>query len=641
MVFNQFHFAQTDWLWGLLVIPFIWGLYGFFFRQSAAVSQLEGFVDAHLLPHLLVNKPAKKQSLWQSLAVASFLWALLMGALAGPRWDFKEVTTYKPDQNLVILLDLSQSMNADDVKPSRLIRARQEIEDILTMAKGVKIGLVAFAADPHMITPLTEDMETIRHLLPSLDTELVYVQGSNLTPALDMAKNLLAAEPGHNKSIVVMTDGGFNDASTAVSSAKKLAKQGIVVETMGFGTKVGAPIRNVNGTLIKENGKVVMSHLERDKLQTLGQYINANYTENDSKMVLNQLKARAQVEKNKQQKTRHWEERFYLLILPLMLIMLLGFRKGFAFPVVMVILILPVNPTQAATLEEYFKNEAQQGQEAMIHQDYNKASSTFKDSYRKGVAEYKAGHFAEAERLFATSKRKDILDKANYNLGSALAQQKKFEQAISAYKKVLAHDPDNTKAKDNLVLVKKLLEQKKQQDKQQQNDEKNKQDDQKKNQDKQKKGDSEPDSKDQKDQSEQQKKKDAQNKKDNSVSDNQSKDQQKQENKSDADQKTGEKKQESTKKQTAEEKDKQHDQAKNQSAEQQKAGDEQKPEEAINASEDESQANKKPARTQADIDADQWLNRANNTPKSFLKNQFYIESMRNKTNEGSKPWKKE
>jgi Ca-activated chloride channel family protein len=98
---------------------------------------------------------------------------------------------------------------------------------------------------------------------------------------------------------------------------------------MGVGTKVGAPIRDAQGVIIKQNGIAVISHLEQDKLQEIGHYLSANYTENDSKMVLNQLKARVQAEKNKQQTTRHWEERFYLLILPLMLVMLLGFRKGY------------------------------------------------------------------------------------------------------------------------------------------------------------------------------------------------------------------------------------------------------------------------------------------------------------------------
>lgn len=459
MAFNQFHFAETGWLWGLLLIPIIWGLYGLFFRQSAGISQLEGFIDAHLLPHLLINKQSKEHSLWKSITIGSLLWALLIGALAGPRWDYKEVATFTPDQSLVILLDLSQSMNADDVKPSRLLRARQEIEDILNMAKGVKIGLVAFAADPHMITPLTDDMQTIRHLLPSLDTDLVYIQGSNLAPALDMAINLLNAEPGNNKAILVISDGGFTDVSATIAIAKKLTKQGIILDTMGVGTKVGAPIRDAQGVIIKQNGIAVISHLEQDKLQEIGHYLSANYTENDSKMVLNQLKARVQAEKNKQQTTRHWEERFYLLILPLMLVMLLGFRKGYVFPVLLIAFMLPIDPTQAAAFEDYFKNEAQLGKEAMTNKEYDKASSAFKDAYRKGVAQYKAGNYAEAERLFAESKRPDVQNEATYNLGNALAQQKKFEQAISAYEKLLADDPDNAKAKDNLALVKKLLKQ--------------------------------------------------------------------------------------------------------------------------------------------------------------------------------------
>lgn len=426
----------------------------------------------------------------------------------------------------------------------------------------------------------------------------------------------------------------FNDVSATITQAKQLRKQGVILDTLGIGTKAGAPIRDAKGVIIKQNSTVVMSHLEQSKLQEIGQYISTNYTENDSKIVLNQLKSRVQAEKNKQQKTRHWEERFYLLILPLMLIMLFGFRQGFVFPVILLVFMLPVDPSQAASLEDYFKNKAQLGQVAMTHKEYDKASSVFKDSYRKGVAQYKAGNFAEAERLFAESRRSEVQDKALYNLGNALAQQKKFEPAISAYEKVLAHDADNEKAKENLALVKKLLEQ---QDKQQQEnkpqDNKEKNDDKQQNQDKQGSGDSESDKKDQ---SEKQQKNKVQDKNDASASDNKPDEQQNEENKPDTDKKSAEQKQASAEEKAVEEQDKKDGQAQSQSAEQQSA--ESLEQSSAKADEGEQQSTMKPVKTQADIDADQWLNRANSDPKSFLKNQFYIESKRNQTKQESKPW---
>lgn len=600
MEYNNFHFTEIFWLFGLVAIPAIVVLYALFFRKSANTSRLEGFIDAHLLPHLLINQNTGEQKIWKTIAIWSLLWALLMGALAGPRWDYKEIETSAPDQSLVVLLDLSQSMDAEDVKPSRLARARQEIEDILQLSKGVKIALVAFAADPHMITPLTDDVETIRHLLPSLDTDLVYVQGSNFAPALDMALNLLSAEPGNNKSVLVISDGGFSDIGASIATAGKLSKQGIILHTMGMGTKEGVPIHNAKGAIIKQNGRAVISRLEQDKLQEVsnagaGRYITANYSENDSLIVLNQLKARAQAENNKQHKTRHWEERFYLLIIPLMAILLFWFRKGFVFPVVILLLFCNVPKAQAAEFHDYFKNSQQIGKEALEKGEYDKAVSKLKDPYQQGVAQYKAGNFAEAERLFSESERKNIQDSATYNLGNSLAQQEKFGEAISEYEKLLAHNPNHQKAKHNLNLVKKLLEQQKRRQK----DGENNKEDSKQNSDensKEQKGDS------------------SEKNKSGDKDQNGSKGEDKQDNKqsSNEEQKEAQKKSES-----------------NATPESETAfpdGDSKETQDA------------KPAKTQQDIDADQWLNRATNDPKSFLKNQFYIESKRNKTKEGSKPW---
>ena len=225
-------------------------------RFQSPSLRLEKFIDSHLLPYLFIGQTTKKKSFWKPLFAWTIAWALLTCALAAPRWAFHEIETFSKDQSLVIVLDLSKSMNATDIKPSRLARAKQKIEDLILQSKGVKVGLIAFAADPHMITPLTEDTETIRYLLPTVDTDLVYIQGSKLTPALEMAAAMLDAEPGSNKAIVVISDGGFEDAG-AIKTAKKLAGKGIVIYTMGVGTIEGAPIQDHEGTIVKKNGNPV------------------------------------------------------------------------------------------------------------------------------------------------------------------------------------------------------------------------------------------------------------------------------------------------------------------------------------------------------------------------------------------------
>lgn len=136
MDLNQVHFAQPLWLWGILIIPLVWTLFLLYFRSSLPSHQLEKFIDSHLLPFLLVNGPEKKMTLWRGLLLWSMAWVCLTLALAGPRWSFREMETFSRDQSLVIVLDLSESMNAADIKPSRLIRAKQKIEDLLQLFQG-------------------------------------------------------------------------------------------------------------------------------------------------------------------------------------------------------------------------------------------------------------------------------------------------------------------------------------------------------------------------------------------------------------------------------------------------------------------------------------------------------------------------
>ena len=136
MDLSQLHFAHPLWLWAGIAIPLVWVLYFLFFQGHRPVHQLEKFIDRHLLTYLQVNHSDKKASLWKTLLVWSVAWACLTSALAGPRWSFREMETFSRDQSLVVLLDLSESMNAADIKPSRLVRAKQKIEDLLNIQRG-------------------------------------------------------------------------------------------------------------------------------------------------------------------------------------------------------------------------------------------------------------------------------------------------------------------------------------------------------------------------------------------------------------------------------------------------------------------------------------------------------------------------
>lgn len=590
---SLFHFSHPLWLLGLVLIPFVWIFSVFYGRDEQRFSHLTSEIDAHLLPFLLVKGEAVKSSGFWSRLMWSFAWSCLIVSLAGPRWNFRDIETPTPDQTLVVVLDLSESMNATDVKPSRLTVAKQKIEDLLNAAEGVKVGLVAFAADPHMIAPVTDDKETIRHQLASIDTSIVYIQGSRLSPALEMAATMMESE-GENRAIVVVSDGGFEDAS-AIATAKALGRKGIVVHAMGVGSLEGAPLYEKGGGAIKKNGSLVLSKLEKERLAEIsraagGMILQATHQTTDEKIVLQELSKRAEAQMRAGKINRLWDEHFYLFLLPILIPVFRWARRGALFLLFIAASFVSFDLPAA----DFFKNSETKASEALERGDFDEALEGFSDPYRKGVASYRAGRFEEAEQLFSQSTRQEVAADAAYNRGNALAMQQKFEEAAEAYGKVLERWPEHTKAKENLEVIKKIMEEKKSQDNQENSDDQKQMSDQKDRKD-------EKDEKDRKDEKDQKDRKDEKDQKDRN--DNNEK---------------GE-------------------------SENAESGDEEKERESLAEEEEREEVLPKEEKqgghkSEMDQEADQWLNRIVSDPKAFLKNKMMIESKKSGAKEGVDPW---
>lgn len=622
----------------MFIVPLIWGIGFFYFHRKEPIHRLEQFIDRHLLPFLIINHSDKKKRRWRGLLLWSVVWIFLILAMAGPRWDFKEIETFSRDQSLLILLDLSESMNATDVKPSRLVRAKQKIEDLINRLNGVKMGLIAFAADPHMIAPLTEDKETIRHLLPFLKTDLVYVQGSRLLPTLDMASKMLEAEPGQNKALLVISDGGFEDDS--IGAARRLAEKGVVIHVMGIGTLEGVPLRDKEGNVIKRNGIPVVAKLEKRKLEEMskegnGRYLEAHYSDDEDSVIQKELEKKGK-EIELSHKSKLWDECFYLFIIPVLPIILLWFRRGAIFAVFL-IFFCPTFDLHAIDINTYFKNSEELGKEAFENGDEEKAYECFQDPYRKGVASYKAGNFSEAERLFRQSNRPEVSSSAAYNLGNTLAQQEKFEEAIAAYEEVLKQWPNHEQAKDNLELIRKFLEEQKKQEnpssedhEEDKDNQENQNDNQNNSKDRQQQNQKDNENKGEgKNQENQQPEtKDSENQK----SESQEQEQKQEHNDSQQQQNPQESKDESENVPQEDKKDENSENVNNSEKKEEQGEFEEGQDSKQDAKED------KNPKSQEDLDADLWLNRIVNDLEKFLKNKFYIESKKNKTATEINPW---
>jgi Ca-activated chloride channel family protein len=331
-----FHFAEPAWFWGLLVLPpLAWWLWRSAAR--AAKAPVHRYADPELLPHLAGTRALAGSERWGRFFAWAGLWLLLLTAMAGPRWGYTDVRLFQPGDNLLILLDVSRSMETADVAPSRLGRARQEIQDLIMQNRRLRLGLIAFASSPHVVAPVTEDSRTILLALPALATDLARLQGSRLHAALDRAQILLEALPAESaRSILLISDGDFDEPDlTARVSA--LADAGVALHVLGIGTSRGGEVPGPRGgPLVGPDGTPVRSVLNADQLRALaaaggGLYREADYRDDDTADILDAAARSKLPAKATDERTRIWNERYYLPVMLLLLLLLPRF-KGRARP---------------------------------------------------------------------------------------------------------------------------------------------------------------------------------------------------------------------------------------------------------------------------------------------------------------------
>ncbi|MBT3038881.1 MAG: VWA domain-containing protein [Candidatus Thiodiazotropha sp. (ex Codakia orbicularis)] len=330
---SLFHFARPEWLFALLgLIPVLgWLIYSV---VRPAKGPLHRYADEHLLPHLTGVRELSVDERWSRFTRWGLLWILLVLALAGPRWDYTDIEAFSPASDLVILMDISRSMNVADVPPFRLARARQEVQDLVALNREVRIGMIAFATVPHVVAPITEDTQSILNALPAVSSDLANLQGSRLIAALERTQQLLGSEgTKSSSSILLISDGDFDEPGL-LERIEDLAEQGIVLHTMGIGTTGGGPVpaRVGQSELMRErSGKIIESRLNEPLLQQLAQagggyYQHADFRDQDSRNILKLAIGDVGRPTPTEEKTRVWNERFYWLIFPLLLFLLSRFR---------------------------------------------------------------------------------------------------------------------------------------------------------------------------------------------------------------------------------------------------------------------------------------------------------------------------
>lgn len=478
----DFHFLRPYWLVALLPV-LIFGLLLLAHRRQQ--SPWHRLIAPHLQQALLGGKLLlTKQPL--ALPLLLIIWCLSVIALAGPSWQKLPQPAFTLKKATVLVLDMSMSMRSTDMAPDRLTQMRYAALDFTDKLAEGELALVSFAGDAFVISPLTPDHNNIRLLIPDLKPEIMPVQGSNLLSALQQADKLLRQAGYPQGDVVVFTDGFEQNSYREIQDLLNNWPHRLSI--LAFGSKDGAPVKLENGELLKAaSGAVIIPSTPLAQLATLasqggGVYAQATTADNHLSTILDipAINATDLAASNKQIEGDQWQDAaIYLvwLLLPLLLFM----RKYQNLLAIVLLVTLTEQPAQAFEWRDLWQTQQQQAQQDYQQGAYSEAQRKFDDPLWQGNAAYRNGDYQAAEQAYRQAAEQNPDAAAWHNLGNTLAQQQRYEDALSAYQEALSKDPDFTAAQQNADLMQQLLEQqqqqqqKKSQDQQQQGDDKQQQ----------------------------------------------------------------------------------------------------------------------------------------------------------------------
>jgi Ca-activated chloride channel family protein len=450
------HFIRPWWLTCLplaILIPVAWRFYR---RPSGDWTKV---CDAHLLRWLSVGKQASPPG-WKGSLLAALVLACSAFALSGPSWQQLPDTSYSARDSRVLVLDLSMSMLAEDLRPNRLTQARFRLMDMLDTTLEGQMGLVAYAGDAYVVSPLTSDMNTIANMLPALQPEIIPVSGSRADRALELAADLLERAGVSRGEILLISDGAD---SSAVRMAAGLADKGILTSVLAVGTREGAPIPSGSGFVSDDQGNVVITRLDLEALTALagagnGHLSQLDASNNQSSPWLDSDGGEFSLRDDSL--GERWKDAGPWLVLLLLPLVAAGFRRGLLFVLPLVLLpgMFVSTVAHADFWDDLWQRRDQQAQSALQDNNAEEAANLAVDPDISGEAWFRSGDYERAIQSWAQSSGTDSF----YNQGNALALAGEYDAAIDAYDRVLTSNPQMEDALFNRALVEQLKKQQEQ-----------------------------------------------------------------------------------------------------------------------------------------------------------------------------------
>lgn len=451
------HFTEPFWLL-LCLVPLLARLWCST-SGNGRRERLARFADPWLLPRLLIGHPRDHRS------GKLFLIAWMLGciALSAPYLHATPQSALRTALDIAVILDISPSMQAQDITPSRLQRAKWELEDFLRMSPADRRALVVFSANAYVVLPLTPDREVLRHFLAAIDTHVAARRGSSLGLAIERAMSLLAASRPGSRAMVLVTDGESHDGG-AMQAAREAARAGIPLLILGVGTQQGAPLPDATGAFEREGNAPVISRLARSELQAMAKTSGGAYTdlrEDNSDWAHLTVNLDSLARSNPYQHSSGE----VLPLFPWLVAASVVFFLWWGRPSMLVtcVLVAPFAAALSPSTAQATPWQEQQALQALQRNDLAtaakrySASDNFNAHLGRGVIAYRQGDFSGALASFETALARARDDRqrarAYYNAGNALVQLDRLSDAVQRYRAALSLQPNYPRAAQNLNLV--------------------------------------------------------------------------------------------------------------------------------------------------------------------------------------------
>ncbi|MEL6113639.1 VWA domain-containing protein [Photobacterium sp. SP02] len=462
LVLAQFRFIRPAWL--LLFVPFVWLFYVQWKSQEAG-SQWQRTLPEHLRKALTVGGSGWRRQL--PLLILMLTTALVILVCAGPTWKKQPSPFHEDKTPLIVLMDTSQAMLEKDVAPDRLTRAKQKVEDLLAIRAGGENALIAYAATAHVAMPLTRDIAVFKPMLEALSPDIMPREGKNAASAISLIEQQLQRRDIPGTVLLITNDVSAQSISQLHDYFSQHAHQLLVLAAGDDTRPSDLPLSMNHLNALVDIGNADLHPLTVDNT--------------DVEWIKRKVENHAALNASTHQP---WQDMGYYLLIPVLLLILLWFRRGWlvqwsvAALAVVTLLAVPepayaesvhqVNPASQKSappapdagerLKQFWLDlwltPDQQGQWYFRRGDYLKAAEHFADPLWKGVAYYYASQFNAAHTVFMQSSEEVM----QFNAANALAHQREYVAARKLLQELMKTYPDNTAMQHNLQVIEGIIE---------------------------------------------------------------------------------------------------------------------------------------------------------------------------------------